>query len=272
MGRDPGYRREVSGNRDNVIGMDRPASLSFDRIADRYDESRGGTVRGERLAVELVSWLAPGRVLEVGVGTGIVAVALRSSGRSVFGVDLSTAMLHRAVERLGSTVVRADALALPIASGSMDNVLFVAALHAIGDVSGAVTEAARVLRPGGRLLAVHGRPLLEPADDDVARVLVPLTGLRDFRPDTEAALNEAAAAASLTPVAAATVSPVGLAHAPNAIADGIEQRLWSYLWRVDGPTWDTVVAPVVAALRAVPEPDRPRTYTLSSHLVVFART
>jgi SAM-dependent methyltransferase len=252
--------------------VDGRSSLSFDRVADRYDESRGGPARGEQVAADVVSWLAPGRVLEVGVGTGIVAAALRSRGVSVHGVDLSEAMLRRAVDRLGPTVARADALALPVASGSMDNVLFVAALHAIGDVSGAVAEAARVLRSGGRLLAVHGAPLHAPADDDLARALVPLTGLRDFRSDTASALDEAAAAAALTPIGTGWVSQDSLAHPPNAVADGIDQRLWSYLWAVDEPTWESVVAPVVAALRALPEPDRPRPYAVSARLAVFART
>jgi SAM-dependent methyltransferase len=251
--------------------MDAGVSLNFDRVAEQYDDSRGGAARGERIAADLVSWLAPGSVLEVGVGTGIVAAALRARGVAVHGVDLSTAMLRRAVDRLGPAVVRADALALPVASGSVDNVLFVAALHAIGDVAGAVAEAVRVLRPGGRLVAVHGVPLRVPPDDDVARALVPLAGLRDFRSDTVAALDEAAVAGSLEPVGAAWTAGASLAHTPNAVADSVEGRLWSYLWSVDEPTWQAVVAPVVAALRGLPEPDRPRHYDLSSRLVVFAR-
>jgi len=188
----------------------------------------------------------------------------------VHGVDLSAEMLRRAHDRLGPAVARADALALPIASGSVDNVLFVAALHAIGNVAGAVTEAARVLRPGGRLVAVHGVPRREPAEDDLARAAAGLTALRDFRPDTVAALDEAAAAVSLRPVGTAWVAHTSYAESPTDYANGIEQRLWSYLWHVDEPTWDAVVAPVVATLRALPDPDRPRPYTLSPRLAVFA--
>jgi SAM-dependent methyltransferase len=133
-----------------------------------------------------------------------------------------------------------------------------------------MAEAARVLRPGGRLLAVHGVPLREPADDDLGSALAPLAGLRDARPDTAGAVEEAAVAASLRPVATGWIAPVSFADAPNTFAEGIEQRLWSYLWDVDEPTWDAVVAPVVAALRALPEPERPRRYELSSRLAVFA--
>src|SRR5689334_11954047 len=103
--------------------MDARASLSFDRVADQYDESRGGTARGERMAADLAPWFAPGAVLEVGVGTGIVAGGLRKHGVPVLGVDLSAEMLRRAVDRLGPVVARADATALPVASGSIDNVL-----------------------------------------------------------------------------------------------------------------------------------------------------
>ena len=148
--------------------MQPPISIDFDRIADRYDESRGGTVRGDRFAADLIPWLVHGLVLEVGVGTGIVAAALRAHGVAVIGLDLSEEMLRQAVARLGFAVVRGDARTLPFASGSVDNVLFVAALHAIGDVRGAVAEAARVLRPGGRLLAAHDAPRREPNDIGVS--------------------------------------------------------------------------------------------------------
>src|SRR6266511_2558710 len=167
-------------------------SVCFDQVADMYDASRGGVERGARIAADVVPWLVPGRVLEVGVGTGIVAAALRARGRQVHGVDLSAAMLRRALDRLGPTVVQADALALPVASAALDNVLFVAALHVIGDVAGAVAEAARVLRPGGRLVAVYGVPKREPADDDIGEVLAPLALLRGARPDTPAAILAAA--------------------------------------------------------------------------------
>src|SRR6266545_526155 len=202
-------------------------------LKKKYDASRGGVERGARIAADVVPWLVPGRVLEVGVGTGIVAAALRARGRQVHGVDLSAAMLRRALDRLGPTVVQADALALPVASAALDNVLFVAALHVIGDVAGAVAEAARVLRPGGRLVAVYGVPKREPADDDIGEVLAPLALLRGARPDTPAAMDAAAAAAGLEPAGTGWVAPVRFAESPNTVTDGIAERLWSYLWRGD---------------------------------------
>jgi SAM-dependent methyltransferase len=246
-------------------------SLCFDQVADRYDESRGGVERGVRMAADIVRWFAPGSVLEIGVGTGVVAVAVRDLGWRVHGVDLSSAMLRRALERLGPTVARANALALPVASAAVDNVLFVAALHAIGDVRGAVAEAARVLRPGGRVVAVHGVPRRESAQDDVIEALGQLMALRDARPDNPAELDEAAAAAGLEPAGTAWVAPVDFADSPNATADSIVNRLWSYLWDVDDEEWRDVVEPVVARLRGLPDTDRPRPYRISSRLVAYTR-
>jgi len=51
-------------------------SLSFDRVADEYDATRGGEERGEHVAADLEPWLSGGGpVLEAGAGTGVVALA-----------------------------------------------------------------------------------------------------------------------------------------------------------------------------------------------------
>jgi SAM-dependent methyltransferase len=244
-------------------------SLPFGRVADRYDETRGGGARGERMAVEIRTWLVPGRVLEVGVGTGVVAAALLRSGLDVVGIDLAPAMLARARARLGPRVALGDALALPVAPSAVDNVVFVAALHAIGDVSGAVAEAARVLRPGGRLIAFHGTPTREPDDDDVATTMSGLDPLSLRRPDSPEALDAAAAAAGLVPVDATMAAPIRFGESPNDLAEAIEQRLWSYLWSVDPATWREIVVPVADRLRRLPEPGRPRHYLSRSRLAVF---
>ena len=157
-------------------------SIPFDRIADRYDETRGGLPRGRAVADVLGRHLADrGRVLEVGVGTGVVATALADHAQSVVGVDLSPAMLTRAHERLGSVVALADATVLPIADTSVDSVVAVWVLHLVGDPAVVVAEARRVLRPGGHFVAVGGHP--EYADDDAAPYWAGLEPLR--RRDTK---------------------------------------------------------------------------------------
>jgi SAM-dependent methyltransferase len=243
-------------------------SRVFDRVADVYDETRGGEERGVRTAADIVPWLVAGPVLEVCVGTGIVAAALP---RPCFGVDLSARMLARAAARLGTgRVVRGDALALPVASCTVQNVVFVHALHVIGDVAGAIREAGRVLRPGGRLVALHGPT--ERAPSDVQDALAPLTALKEYQsPDTPAAVQAAGAAAGLRLVSQTTTTPHRAAISPNQQADYIERRLGSSLWELDEATWQEVVAPAVARLRRLPAPDRPRAEVGHGQMSVFTR-
>jgi SAM-dependent methyltransferase len=243
-------------------------SRSFDRVADVYDATRGGEARGAQVAADIAPWLAPGPVLEVCVGTGLVAGALR---RPCFGVDLSAAMLARAVARIGTgRLVRGNALALPFQSSTVDNVVFVAALHVIGDVAGAIGEAARVLRPGGRIVAHHAPWVREPSDIRDA-----VTALSDFfeaqRPDVPATIDAAAAAAGLRLVDRTVSYRVREDETPNGEADSIEGRLWSALWDLDETTWRDVVQPVVARLRALPDPDRPRSEVSHCQLSIFTK-
>ncbi len=93
----------------------------FDQLAEHYDETRGGERRGDEYAAEIDLELPPGDgiILEIGVGTGVVALGLRRRGRKVVGLDLSAPMLSRAMERLGPALVRSDALCMSIATASV---------------------------------------------------------------------------------------------------------------------------------------------------------
>lgn len=83
-------------------------------------------------------------VLDVACGDG---ATLRLLGPRAFGVDLEP----RAVAQAGPRAVVADAHALPLAGGSIDVVLLECALSTFAAPGGALAEAVRVLRPGGRL-------------------------------------------------------------------------------------------------------------------------
>jgi ubiquinone/menaquinone biosynthesis C-methylase UbiE len=96
------------------------------------------------------------RLLEVGVGTGLLALPLADRGFRVDGVDLSEPMLRSLLEKevegtIG--VVAADATRLPFASGSFDGAYLRHVLHLIPSWVSALAEVVRVVRPGGRFVA-----------------------------------------------------------------------------------------------------------------------
>jgi len=110
----------------------------------------------------LRSSLLPGlRVLDVGTGSG--AVALRTAhlvrGGEVIGVDISRQMLDIARKRAvaaqldNTTFVKGSAEELPVDSDSIDRVLASLSLMYSLDRMAAAREFARVLRPGGRVVA-----------------------------------------------------------------------------------------------------------------------
>jgi ubiquinone/menaquinone biosynthesis C-methylase UbiE len=126
----------------------------YDAVAEHYDASRGGEQRGADFASELDARLpnGTGPVLEVGVGTGVVALGLARLGRSVIGVDVAAAMLLRARARLGGVLVRGDARRLPMGDASVQHAVSVWVVHAVEPPENLFAEVARVLRPGGRYL------------------------------------------------------------------------------------------------------------------------
>jgi SAM-dependent methyltransferase len=105
-------------------------------------------------AVAAVVEARPRRVLEVGCGWGELAELLaRETGAGVVATDLSPRMVELARER-GVHAQVADVQALPFADGSFDVAVAAWMLYHVPDLDRAVSELARVLRPGGRLVAL----------------------------------------------------------------------------------------------------------------------
>lgn len=91
-------------------------------------------------------------LLEAGCGTGLVLSRLRPRARQVFGVDLSRGMLAQA-RRRELEVVQASVTSLPFADASFDLVCSFKVLAHVEAIERAIAEMARVLRPGGYLVA-----------------------------------------------------------------------------------------------------------------------
>lgn len=178
------------------------AKRVFTRRAAFYTTSSAHTdpqvlARVVELAAPAPDWMA----LDVATGTGHTAFALAPHLRSVVGTDLTAAMLAEATglgARAEVTNVRfavADAHALPFPDGAFALVTCRRAAHHFSDISRALTEMHRVLRPGGRLV-IDDRSV--PSDDFVDACINQIdryhdeSHVREYRPDEWARMLEGA--------------------------------------------------------------------------------
>jgi ubiquinone/menaquinone biosynthesis C-methylase UbiE len=105
------------------------------------------------LEVEIVERYAKDKdVLEVGCGTGLILHRVGGFARNATGIDLSGGMLEKAAAR-GLHVAQGSATELPIATASVDVAYSFKVLAHIPDIAGAMAEMARVVRPGGYVIA-----------------------------------------------------------------------------------------------------------------------
>lgn len=147
------------------------AQRFFAGAASEWDRLRT-TLYGQRFTAEALAALLPRDwvVADLGCGTGSVTAELASLVHRVIGVDQSAAMLKAAARRtadLGNvTLHQASLERLPLGDASCDAALAVLALTYVTDVPQALAEAARILRPGRRLVVVD---LLHHDRDDFRR-------------------------------------------------------------------------------------------------------
>jgi len=167
--------RDPRGQTERVRRYYDRSAGSYDRIIAWAERAFFGGGRG------WVCSRARGEVLEIAAGTGR-NLPFYPREVSLTGIELSPEMLEIARHRARNLGVEADlrvgdAQGLPFPDASFDTVVATLALCTIPDDRRAVTEAVRVLRPGGRLLLLeHVRSPLLPVRI-LQRVLDPLTVL-----------------------------------------------------------------------------------------------
>ncbi len=130
----------------------------FDAIAARYDFVNRimslGLDRGWRRRAITELRLPPrSRVLDVACGTGDLCNLLHRSHMRAVGIDLSAGML--AAARTTAPLVQGNALAMPLASGSLDGIVSGFGLRNVTDLHRLFFEIARVVRPGGRVVLLE---------------------------------------------------------------------------------------------------------------------
>jgi SAM-dependent methyltransferase len=236
----------------------------FDQLADLYDETRGGERRGDDFAgLVALDLPAPGAdpVLEIGVGTGVVALGLVARGYAVFGVDVSVPMLARARQRLGPFVILGDAMDLPLGPHSISCAVSVWVVQAVPDPTRLFAEVARVLRPGGRYVVCTTQ---RPADDDVIGHIIQRMGEavdthRTGRRPRAVAVDQILEWAGLAGFRG-EVHPHerSFISSPELELDAIERKAWPALRELDDVAAAAATAPAIEALQALPRGDTER--------------
>jgi phosphatidylethanolamine/phosphatidyl-N-methylethanolamine N-methyltransferase len=126
-----------------------------------YDVVFGAVFTAGRMAAVTAAERAGGRVLEVGVGTGI-SLRQYSPQTRVIGIDLSEPMLRRATARVRKhrlanvdTLALMDAERLAFGNGTFDAVVAQYVITAVPDPEAALGEFARVVKPQGEIVLVN---------------------------------------------------------------------------------------------------------------------
>ncbi len=131
----------------------------YDEFSKRYEDERGDNAPGgyhdllDTLESDYVRRFGSGKdVLEVGCGTGLVLERIAGFAKSARGIDLSPGMLEKARAR-GLDVSEASATELPFPDDSFDVTCSFKVLAHVPAIEKALSEMARVTRPGGVVLA-----------------------------------------------------------------------------------------------------------------------
>jgi phosphatidylethanolamine/phosphatidyl-N-methylethanolamine N-methyltransferase len=170
---------------------------AYGRWAPVYDLVFGPVFKRGRAAAVDAAEIVGGRILEVGVGTGL-SLASYSKQSRVVGVDISQPMLEKARERVRNqklenveaiTVMDAERLDYPDAS--FDVVVAQYVVTAIPNPERALDEFARVVRPGGEIIITSRIGAETGLRGTIEKLLMPITSRLGFRTEFSWARYEA---------------------------------------------------------------------------------
>lgn len=274
--------------------MTQPSSLDYrfdTRVAAQYDALRGHPPEvaveiGQAMAAQLG---AGARILELGVGTGRIAIPLAKAGCEVIGVDLSAHMLAALAEHISSedlhdiSLARADITALPFREHSFDGAVAVHVLHLVSNWAGVLEQLQRLVRPGGALIL--GRDWVDPesmagAIRNTFRQTVIDVGTDMLPPGATAAAPPSGGAAIVKCLMGLGAKPIGTGEivaaewktelSPRQILDGIRSRDDAESWVLPDDVLDETMKRLDAfAAEQWPELDAPQPVTRRFLLGVF---
>lgn len=238
-------------------------SVTFDRAAEYYDDTRGFPPGVEH---EVAAFIARStgltgteRALEIGIGTGRIALPLAQYTATYFGVDLAAPMLAKLRSKDTEhrvKVTEGDVMRLPFAAGVFDVAVAVHILHLVPNPGQAVDELARVLKPGGRVI--------QSRDERDEAALNPLREAWNSVMRARGAVDERyKAAMSIFATHGWGESGEQMISFKRTVtaeeyADRYRKRIFSHSWLVPDDAWREGIAAVESVLKAqYPDPHAP---------------
>ncbi len=233
-------------------------SIAFDRAVGYYDATRGFDPERE---VQVVDALAAalgqldGRALEIGIGSGRIAIPLQQRGYDYYGVDLSMPMMGKLRENAAARsqynfpLAQADITRVPFKDGAFAAIVAVHVFHLIPRWREALAECRRVLGAGGLIIHAGSRPTTK--SDAATRVtekwreLLAAEGYTDkstsshsIAPQVNTALTELGAKT----VETSAIADSSFSRSPHQSCDHIASRQWSSTWAVPDDLFARAIA------------------------------
>ncbi|MFO7619194.1 MAG: methyltransferase domain-containing protein [Thermoplasmata archaeon] len=139
-----------------MAGWEPKPKTNYDVASREFDNMRNNAPTDALYAQSMIRWghiRAGCLVLDAGCGTGNHTMGISGACEAdIFGLDRSPGMLSVANKKARGKWVRGDVLNLPFGNSAFDTVMMILVLQHVDDEPWAISEAHRVLRPGGRLL------------------------------------------------------------------------------------------------------------------------
>lgn len=227
-------------------------SVSFDRAASFYDSTRVTDEETLRRSVDLLERdvaAGDGPVLEIGVGTGALAVPLAARGVPIVGVDVSSEMMLRLREKSASVgLALADATRMPFRDDTFVGAYARWVLHLIPTWRDAVAELVRAVREGGAIAIEPGGfsgrwgEVMDRMVREIGPDAEPVGLFLDREPEV---LDAAFTAAGATPLGVME-APGHFGGSLSAFFDAASARTYSWTWRAS----DADLGRAIAIVRA----------------------
>lgn len=254
-------------------------SVKFDRAADYYDRTRGFPPGEELPIAHLIAqagrFSEASRVLEIGVGTGRIAIPVSPYIGSYVGLDLSRPMMDKLRDKQSGQPIylaEGDATRLPLPDSAFDGAVVCHVFHLIPNWQAALAELERTLRPDAPLVHIWSgdTETFQPLWDAWNAALPEKSNLDygvSWRKQPNFLVDE-----GWQPQGEVLTHSYPMETTIDQFLSILKGRIWSACWRYT----DDELAQGIAAMEAVipsayPERDKPVIRTTTVYVGAYAR-